>query len=111
MVVNNIVSDVVSVENNSTINYVISGQVALQQMKTLMCWQLKEDQKTLQKAGGWCRLGSRKEQKKQIICSNCGSHEHNKATCTTPPKDPSSQRAKGAKKNQATNQVCFYASF
>jgi hypothetical protein len=111
MVVNNIVSDVVSVENNSTINYVISGQVALQQMKNADVLATRGRPKNIKKAGGWCRLGSRKEQKKQIICSNCGSHEHNKATCTTPPKDPSSQRAKGAKKNQATNKVCFYASF
>jgi hypothetical protein len=32
-------------------------------------------------------LGEVVRSKKQITCSNCGSHEHNKATCSLPPND------------------------
>jgi hypothetical protein len=46
-------------------------------------------------------LGEVVRSKKQITCSNCGSHEHNKATCSLPPNDVPFQKKKTRANNMA----------
>jgi hypothetical protein len=65
MVVKNIVSDVLSVENNSTINYVISGQVALQRMKNPDVLATKGSPKNITKSRRMVPIGEQKRTKKK----------------------------------------------
>jgi hypothetical protein len=57
--------------------------------------------------------------KQKITCSNCGSHEHNKATCTNPIKEmPSTKRKNTGNKStkiqgkmQGQQFICFYFEY
>lgn len=58
----------------------------------------------VQKSRQMIPLGEKVRTKKTITCSNCGSHEHNRATCPNPIKDaPSTKRGK----NESTQSTCI----
>ncbi|CAN6293396.1 unnamed protein product [Urochloa humidicola] len=43
--------------------------------------------KNMQQSRRMVPIGEQVRTKQQITCSNCGGHDHNKATCTKPPSD------------------------
>jgi hypothetical protein len=57
--------------------------------------------------------------KQKITCSNCGSHEHNRATCKNPIRDMPSTKRKNTGKNsteipgkmQGQQFICFYSEY
>jgi hypothetical protein len=76
------------------------GECTLEKFKNPDIGASKGQPKNVTKGRRLVPIAEQKRTKKQITCSNCGSHEHNKATCTAPPKDRSAQKNKAPKKMQ-----------
>jgi hypothetical protein len=94
------VAEVVFRESTNACGATSPGECTLERLKNLDIGASKGRPKNVTEGRRLVPIAEQKRTKKQIICSNCGSHEHNKATCTAPPKDTSAQKNKAPNKKQ-----------